>query len=147
MVDILHKIEAKAPLADAWKALSTTKGLAGWWTSDTRGNPAEGGILEFYFNQHHIDMKVVESDDKGHVVWQVIGGSDEWQDTKISFDLSRSGDLTKVIFKHQGWREPTEFMHQCSTKWAVFMLSLKSLLETGQGQAFPNDVYISGIRN
>jgi hypothetical protein len=33
-----------------------------------------------------------------------------------------------------------EFMHHCSTKWAVFLLSLKSALETGKGAAWPNEI-------
>jgi hypothetical protein len=35
---------------------------------------------------------------------------------------------------------PVEFMHHCSTKWGVFLLSLKSLLETGKGAPHPNDI-------
>jgi hypothetical protein len=31
-------------------------------------------------------------------------------------------------------------MHYCSTKWAVFLLSLKSLLETGKGRPAPNEI-------
>ena len=31
-------------------------------------------------------------------------------------------------------------MHHCSTKWAVFLLSLKSLLEIGKGAAWPNEI-------
>jgi hypothetical protein len=31
-------------------------------------------------------------------------------------------------------------MHFCSTKWATFLLSLRSLVETGKGAAWPNDV-------
>jgi hypothetical protein len=31
-------------------------------------------------------------------------------------------------------------MHHCSTKWGVFLLSLKSLLETGKGRAAPNEI-------
>ena len=147
MVDILHTIAAKAPQQEAWKALATREGLAGWWTSDTRGNPSEGGIIEFRFNENRMDMKVVKVDPGRHVVWQVVRGPDDWLNTKISFDLSRNGDLTKVLFKHQGWREANEHMHHCSTKWGVFMLSLKSLLETGKGQAFPHDVWIEGVRN
>jgi hypothetical protein len=45
-------------------------------------------------------------------------------------------------FKHEGWKEPVEFMHHCSTKWAVFLLSLKSLVETGKGAPDPNDIKI-----
>ena len=33
-------------------------------------------------------------------------------------------------------------MHHCSTKWAIFLMSLKSLLETGKGAPHPNDVKI-----
>ena len=52
-------------------------------------------------------------------------------------------DYTIVLFKHEGWREPVEFMHHCSTKWATFLMSLKSLLETGTGAPEPRDVKIS----
>ncbi len=33
-------------------------------------------------------------------------------------------------------------MHHCSTKWGVFMLSLKQLLETGTGSPSPDDAHI-----
>ena len=44
--------------------------------------------------------------------------------------------LLHLLFKHEGWREPVEFMHHCSTKWAIFLMSLKSLVETGKGARF-----------
>ena len=31
-------------------------------------------------------------------------------------------------------------MYHCTTKWAVYMVSLKSLLETGKGAPNPHDV-------
>ncbi|MDX6258562.1 MAG: hypothetical protein QOH84_250, partial [Kribbellaceae bacterium] len=48
-----------------------------------------------------------------------------------------------IHFKHEGWKEPVEFMSHCSTKWAIFLMSLKSLLESGQGSPDPTDVSIS----
>ncbi len=77
------------------------------------------------------------------MLWQVVDGPEEWVGTKISFDLKQEGDFTIVLFKHQGWKEPVEFMHHCSTKWALFLMSLKSLVETGKGAPYPNDVHIS----
>ena len=41
-----------------------------------------------------------------------------------------------------GWREETGMFAHCSTKWAVFLLSLKDLLETGKGRPAPDDVPI-----
>jgi hypothetical protein len=64
-------------------------------------------------------------------------------DTTVRWDLRQQGDYTIVLFKHEGWREPVEFMHHCSTKWATFQMSLKQLLETGQGAPDPRDVHIS----
>jgi hypothetical protein len=72
----------------------------------------------------------------------VVDGPQEWIGTKISWELKQDDDYAIVLFKHQGWKEPVEFMHSCSTKWAVFLMSLKSLLETGKGAPWPNDVKI-----
>ena len=58
-------------------------------------------------------------------------------------DGHRDGDYTSVLFKHEGWKEPVEFMHHCSTKWGSFLMSLKSLVETGEGAPAPRDVQIS----
>lgn len=35
-------------------------------------------------------------------------------------------------------------MHHCSTKWAVYLMSLKALVETGKGNPNPHDPHISG---
>ena len=46
---------------------------------------------------------------------------------------TRTATTRSCMFKHQGWKEPVEFMHHCSTKWGSFLMSLKSLVETGEG--------------
>jgi uncharacterized protein YndB with AHSA1/START domain len=141
MVDILHKVGIKSSsLNDVYKALTTLEGLSGWWTTNTQGKSDVGGVIQFRFGAGGIDMKVLELDHTKRVVWQVVDGPAEWIGTKVSFDLRQEGDWTLVFFKHQGWKEPVEFMHHCSTKWAVFLLSLKSLLETGKGSPAPNDI-------
>ena len=141
MVDILHKVGIKSSSPDAaYKALTTLEGLSGWWTEDTRGDGKVGGVIQFRFGAGGIDMKVLELDPARRVLWQVVDGPAEWIGTTVSFDLKQEGDWTIILFKHQGWKEPVEFMHHCSTKWAVFLLSLKSLLETGKGAPAPNDI-------
>jgi len=60
----------------------------------------------------------------------------------VTWDLREEDDYTIVLFAHEGWREPVEFMYHCSTKWAVYLLSLKSLLETGAGAPHPRDVRV-----
>jgi uncharacterized protein YndB with AHSA1/START domain len=143
MVDILHKVGVKSSSPDdAYQALTTIKGLSGWWTADTRGESKLGGVIQFRFGAGGFDMEVLQLVPGKRVEWLVVDGPQEWIGTKVIFDLRQEGDWTLVFFKHQGWKEPVEFMHHCSTKWAVFLLSLKSLLETRKGSPAPNEIKI-----
>ena len=145
MVDILHRVGVRTPdPKTVYDALTTVEGLAAWWTDDTTGRgDAVGGTLEFRFPAGGFDMEVVELRPPERVAWRVVDGPPEWVGTTIDWDLRQDGDYTIVLFKHQGWREPVEFMHHCSTKWASFLLSLKKYVETGQGDPAPRDVQIS----
>jgi len=147
MVDILHRVGIKSSLDQVYKALATREGLAGWWTTDTQGESKVGGVIQFRFTAAgheigHFNMKVLELQPAKRVLWQVADGPAEWIGTKISFELRQEGEYSIVLFKHQGWKEPVEFMHHCSTKWAIFLMSLKSLVETGIGTPSPDDVKI-----
>lgn len=147
MADILHRVGIKSPLNAVYKALATREGVAAWWTNNTQGESKVGGVLKFSFSAGGaeiggFEMKVLELQPDKRVLWQVVGGPDEWIGTKISFDLKQESDYVIVLFKHQGWKEPVEFMHHCSTKWAIFLMSLKSMVETGKGAPNPDDVKI-----
>jgi uncharacterized protein YndB with AHSA1/START domain len=145
MLNILHRVEIRSSPIDAYIALTTREGLAGWWTTDTKGTFGVGGVIQFRFGTRGgFDMKVLELEPAKRVLWQVIDGPAEWIDTTISFDLTKNGDFTVIMFKHAGWKDPVEFMHHCSTKWATFLLSVKSLVETGKGAPYPNDIHITG---
>jgi uncharacterized protein YndB with AHSA1/START domain len=140
MPDILHRIGIKSSSPnDAYKALTAIEGLSGWWTIDTQGQSKVGEVVKFRFGDlGGFDMKVLELDPAKRVLWQVIDGG-----TKVSFDLKQDGDYTIIHFKHEGWKEAMEFMYHCSTKWAIFLMSLKSLVETGKGAPHPNEIPIS----
>lgn len=144
MVDILHRVGVLTPEPKTvYDTLTTIEGLAGWWTEDTSGSTETGGVIKFRFPPGGFDMKVLEQRPAEHVRWEVVDGPPEWIGTTISWDLRQDGDYTTLLFKHEGWAEPVEFMHHCSTKWASYLLSLKSLVETGQGAPAPNDVHIA----
>jgi uncharacterized protein YndB with AHSA1/START domain len=144
MLDILHRVGIKSSTSNVYRALTTLQGLAGWWTTDTQGSSDVGGVIEFHFGTRgRIDMKVLELDPDKRVVWQVVDGPQDWIGSKVSFELKQEGEQTTLLFKHAGWKEQSEFMHHCSTKWATFVMSVKALVETGKGAPFPDDVHIS----
>jgi len=146
-VDILHRVGIKSTPDAVYRALTTRDGLAAWWTDRTEGDGPVGGLFQFRFVDGDVDIggfdiKVLELQPDRQVLWQVVGGPDEWIGTRISWDIRQEGDYAIVMFRHQDWREPVEFMHHCSTKWAIFLMSLKALVETGKGQPNPADVKI-----
>jgi len=143
IVDILHRVGIKSSPKETYQALTTREGLSAWWTNDTQGETKAGGKLQFRFGPSGgFDMKVLEFRPAERVLWQVVERPKEWIGTKVSWELKQEGDYTIVLFKHQGWKEPVEFMHHCSSKWGSFLMSLKSLLETGKGAPWPNDIKV-----
>ena len=146
-MDILHRVGIKSSPDAVYRALTTRDGLAAWWTDRTEGDGPVGGLFQFRFVDGDVDIggfdiKVLELQPDRQVLWQVVGGPDEWIGTRISWDIRQEGEYAIVMFRHQDWREPVEFMHHCSTKWAIFLMSLKALVETGKGQPNPVDVKI-----
>ena len=55
----------------------------------------------------------------------------EWRDCR-----------TFALFSYEGWREPNEFMHHCSAKWATILLRLKDLVEKGEGRAMDTKIAV-----
>ncbi len=141
MPDIRHRVGINAPLQEVYESLATTAGLAHWWTTLTTGESAPGEDLVFHFGQPEpaATMRVLELVPDELVRWQCVAGPDEWVDTHITYSLKREGDVTVVLFTHGDWREPVEFMHHCSTKWAYFLLGMKDGLEGGKATPWPND--------
>jgi uncharacterized protein YndB with AHSA1/START domain len=144
MPDILHAVGIKAQPSEVYEALTTLKGLSGWWTSNTRGDPSANGTIQFHFGEKaRVDAKVIDLKRNELVLWEILDAHADWIGTNVRFELRQNGPITQVMFKHEGWKQPTDFMHHCSTKWATFLVSLKALLEDGAGAPYPNDVQIA----
>lgn len=143
MPAIIHRIGIAGPPGEVFNALTTDEGLSRWWTSDTSGAGGAGSIIKFRFNGMGPDFKVVELLPGNFVRWQHSGEvPGPWIGTEVSFQLKSEGIQTYVLFSHSRWKERSDFMAHCSTKWAVFLLSLKEAIETGKGRPFPNDIHI-----
>jgi uncharacterized protein YndB with AHSA1/START domain len=142
MPDILHRVGMQGSTKKVYEALSTLDGLSHWWIVGTTGDTNVGGTVHFRPEGGGFDMKVLESKPGEVVKWKCVGGPDEWKGTEVTFRLRADEGRTFVLFSHAGWREPVEFMHHCSTKWAVFLLSLKNWIEREEGRPHPYDVKI-----
>ncbi len=142
MATIYHQVGIKAPLTAVYNAIATTDGVSKWWTK-TIGETNAGGQLDFQFGAYTVSAMVTENQPEKCVEWTVQGEAGEWLATRISFELEEHDDQVIVNFQHADWEAATPMLAHCSTKWAVFLLSLKDCLETGTGRPFPGDIQIN----
>lgn len=145
MTDIVHRVAIQGSSQEqVINAIATPEGISGWWIDKTTGEHAPGGILTTPVG---LSLKVLEPDPVRQVRWNVVEGPDDWLGTTITFGVRQDGEWTVVMFAHEGWRERTEFVHHCSTKWATFLVGLKEYVETGAGRPHPDhDVTIGNWR-
>jgi uncharacterized protein YndB with AHSA1/START domain len=146
---IRHRVGIGAPASAVYEAIATAEGTRGWWTEDvvTNGGPGVGEELTFLFGgpERSTTMAITELVPASRVVWRCIQGPEEWIDTTLTFELqaNEATGETVVLFTHDGWREPVEFMHHCTTKWGYYLLSLKHGVEGEKAEPWPHSEKIS----
>ena len=148
MADIIHRVGIKAGPDKVFWALATIEGLARWWTENTSGVSEVGKTIVFQFRDPNgkikgeFETEVLKQEPFKKVQWKCVKGPEEWVGTEITFDLRQENDFTIVLFGHRNWKESAEFTAHCSTKWAVFLMSLKEFIETGKGRPAPRDIKV-----
>jgi hypothetical protein len=127
---------------DAYKALTTREGLSAWWATGTTGDSDKvGGVIKFRFGERGgFDMKVLELQPARRALWQVIDGPAEWVGTTIGFDLRQDGDWIPGLLQAPGLEGASGVHASLQHQMGVFLVGLKSLLETGKGAAYPDDL-------
>jgi len=141
MKKILHAVDIHAPRSKVFEALTTAKGLAGWWTTKVTVEPGVGGVVHFHFMPGMTpNMKVTQLEQDRLVYWQCVGGHDNWINDTFSFDLSDNGEHTNVMFAQNYAREmPDAVYGMYNFNWGHYLESLKVYCETGKGMPFgPN---------
>lgn len=135
MAIIFHilKIKVLDP-EQVYNALTTSKGLAAWWTTEVEAVPETDSVASFYFEEkYHKSMRVVELLPDRRVLWQCLEGHPQWLGTTIAFEIEPVAGGIQLRFYHAGWEAETDLFGSCNYHWGLYLRSLKSYLETGQG--------------
>ncbi len=117
--------------------------VRGWWQGEITGN-TEKINEEFSYKMedvHYSKQQIVELIPDKKVVWMVtdsklnfIDKKNEWNGTKISFEISEINNKTQLRFTHYGLVPQIECYDGCSKGWeALIQQSLFSLITTGKG--------------
>lgn len=139
-VHIKHKTLINSTPDKVYEALTTKKGIQGWWTPDTEIKPEVGNTAIFDFgDKYHNEMNIIDLQPAQKVVWKCMQGDLEWVGTTITFDLEEQKNKTVLRFGHNNWNKATDFYATCNFQWARYLVSLKDYCETGTGNPFTLD--------
>ncbi len=134
MADIEHIQYINAPAQRVFAALSEERGLGEIWTRTLSVEAKLGAVNEFRFGDEVPTlMKITELENSRRMVWHCIESEPEWVGTDVSFDLTEADGKTAVTLKHMNWRAVTEYFRSCNYNWAMFLYSLKTYCEAGEG--------------
>jgi uncharacterized protein YndB with AHSA1/START domain len=137
MNTIKEKLVVRANTAKVFDALTTQVGYNGWWSKDCQIGSKSGEESKLKFNKEgnivSMRFRVDEIVPNKSVRWTCIGHDMEsWVGTHLRWELTPDEGMTEVSFEHSGWKgDAPEPVVQ---GWRFFAGSLRSFLETGQGQ-------------
>lgn len=138
MRTILHTVRVHAAPRKVYEALTTEAGLSGWWSTEVRVEPGEGGVIRFTFrDDFHPEMRQTKLEPGRWVEWRCVAGHPNWQDNRFTFRLRGEGPETELHFTQEYARElPDEVYGTYNFNWGYYLHSLKQLAESGTGTPF-----------
>lgn len=127
--------------AEVFKAINNPRA---WWSEDIDGDTNElNAEWTYHFgDSHRCKIKNIEMIPGKKVVWLVeenyfksFKDKNEWVGNKVTFEISKQGGKTQVIFTQVGLVPAYECYNVCCGAWTGFIQkSLYSLITTGTGQ-------------
>jgi uncharacterized protein YndB with AHSA1/START domain len=133
--DIVHSVNIKTTSERLYEAITTQKGLAGWWTPQVKAEPIMGALNEFHFVETTLKFRV-DKLEPHHVAWLSVQVPTDWEGTQVLFDITPEDDTVNLRFSHIGFASTGGSFGVTSYSWAQYLRSIKLLLETGEGEPF-----------
>lgn len=134
-------IEVKAPAEKAFKSINN---VSEWWSENLEGGSHDlNDVFTIHFSGNNfVTHKIVEFAPDKKVVWQVtdcylewLTDKKEWQNTKMSFEITTKDNSTQISFTHIGLVPEVECYDMCIKGWDQYVKgSLLKLITEGEGQ-------------
>ena len=124
-----------------FQALSTSAGLAAFWTPDSKADPQIGSVAVFGFGPTKLEMRVDELNPSRRVTWTCMSDFSMephcWRGTTVSWELAEEDNgQTSILLEHGNWPDTLAQQKVASTacNWALILRALKVYAETGKAE-------------
>lgn len=126
----------------AEEAFEKISNVADWWTKSFKGKAKEAGdTFTIQFGETRVAFEIVEAARPKKIVWRVtnsylhwLNNKDEWQGTKIVWEVSSKNKRTQITMTHVGLTPGIECYYNCVKGWDEYINeSLLKLLTVDKG--------------
>ncbi len=132
---IKAQFEASCPRKEVIPWLTSSDGIAGWWSDTVDGEAGSpGGEFHVTFPTTPVvfDLEVTARDEDA-VEWRVPESPPWWKGTTIRFDLSEGErETTQILFTHRGFEKDDPIIAAITPAWVRFLDNLIAVAESGQ---------------
>jgi len=138
MKTILQSVDIKSSAAAIYEALTTEKGLAGWWTETVQVEEGVGGVIDFTFGAaFNPNMRIMALEPNERVEWTCVGGHEPWQDNTFEFRIDERASMCVLFFTQAYARELSDEEYgRYNFNWGFYLESLRSLVQAGRGTPY-----------
>src|SRR5689334_23752297 len=100
-VSLVHQVNVKASPETIYEAVSTQRGLASFWTSDSKAESMVGSTATFGFGGPSQRMKIAELAPAKRVKWTALADFPNWKDTTVTWEIKPADNgETSLTFRH-----------------------------------------------
>lgn len=139
MPDIRLSVQIDAAAARVYPLISSGSGFTKWWAEDMTERSDGTVDLGFFKRGMVYSVKLTKQNAPSQVDWACLNGN-EWEGTKLLFQLNESKGQTLLRFTHGGWDKETDYFVSCSTTWGALMFRIKAAAEgRPRGPLFSKD--------
>lgn len=136
MARVHHRIGVDGSPDEVFACLVEPEKLTGWWATTAESI----GMLRLGFEGlTTLEFEFVENQPPERLLLRCTGEPKLWAGSLLEFRTEKGDGQTYLYLTHsKESASDAEFLY-FNTKWPLFLVSLKELMETGTGRPFPHD--------
>ena len=143
MARVRHRVGVAGDIDRIYRATHEPAGLTGWWASTADGSPDVGQVLDLHFEAlATLSFRIAVLEPTARVRLQCVSGPGPWRDSQLDFTFEQDDKQVWVGLIHENPSAAEDDFVYFSTKWPVYLLSLRDFIETGTGTPYPHETKI-----